>query len=83
MTTDTTRRAPTVRGGWAGYRTVAIGDGCLPFLKDQGFAAETFGDLAPYGNAGFLDAVLTLMAAAGLGRALPVATTRERPALAT
>lgn len=54
-----------------------------PFLKDQGFAAETFGDLAPYGNAGFLDAVLTLMAAAGLGRALPVATTRERPALAT
>ncbi|MEV1023210.1 ThuA domain-containing protein [Streptomyces sp. NPDC050264] len=42
------RRALIVRGGWDGHQPVAISDGFVPFLKDQGFAVETSEDLAVY-----------------------------------
>ncbi|MFE9769318.1 ThuA domain-containing protein [Streptomyces sp. NPDC005808] len=50
MTTDT-RRALVVRGGWDGHQPVAISDGFVPFLKEQGFTVETSEDLAVYEDA--------------------------------
>ncbi|WP_411093391.1 ThuA domain-containing protein [Streptomyces sp. 049-1] len=50
MTTDI-RRALVVRGGWDGHQPVTITDGFLPFLREQGYAVETFEDLAVYEDA--------------------------------
>lgn len=72
MATDTTRRG-------AG-RPWRLGRVSPSFLKEQGSATATVGDLAPGGGAGFPDVVLALTAASDLGRALPAATTCEWPA---
>ncbi|RVU20916.1 ThuA domain-containing protein [Streptomyces antnestii] len=50
-TTDTTRRALVVRGGWEGHEPVAISDRFVPFLKDHGCAVDTSEDLAVYDDA--------------------------------
>ncbi|MEU1167359.1 ThuA domain-containing protein, partial [Streptomyces sp. NPDC005921] len=50
MTTDI-RRALVVRGGWDGHQPVAISDGFVPFLRENGFAVETSEDLAVYEDA--------------------------------
>ncbi|MEU3982323.1 ThuA domain-containing protein [Streptomyces sp. NPDC026672] len=49
--TINTRRALVVRGGWDGHQPVAISDGFVRFLKEQGFVVETSEDLTVYEDA--------------------------------
>jgi uncharacterized protein len=56
VTTQTTRRALVVRGGWDGHQPVRITDLFVPFLRDSGYGVELSEDLAVYEDAELLAA---------------------------